>query len=64
MTEESGQCLEQSMSYKEEETVYYTSIDETDKLIPNRLDDFYINETKCEFEGCSLSAVHHCCGAW
>ena len=28
--------------------------------VPNRLKDFYFNETKCEFKGCYGIAVHHC----
>ena len=26
----------------------------------NRLEEFYFNETICEFEGCQLTALHHC----
>ena len=28
--------------------------------IRNRLEDFYHNETLCEYENCKGTAVHHC----
>ena len=28
--------------------------------LKNRLKDFYFSQTKCEFEGCEGTAIHHC----
>ena len=44
--------------------MYVSSPDEIkgdETAIPNRLEDFYIHESKCEFDGCAWTAVHHCC---
>ena len=43
--------------------MYVSSPDpiETDKMLPNRLDDFYLNESKCEFNNCHWTAKYHCC---
>ena len=37
------------------------AIEGDEVIVPNRLEDFYLNESKCEFEGCGWAAAHHCC---
>ena len=64
-TEESRQCDAHPHSPLQNmgDGMYVSSPEETDKMIPNRLHDFYINESKCEFDQCQETAIHHCCDA-